>query len=90
MYGELLNELGRSEEALTWTVNFPLPWSYQCVYMAPVYNRRAEYYEQTGETDRAVEYYQKFIDRWKDCDEELRPMVDEARKKIENLQTSAG
>jgi hypothetical protein len=88
MCAELLHELGRDEEALGRTVNFPRPWSYQCVYMAPIYRRRAEQYERTGQLDKAAAWYEQFVERWKDCDEELCPEVDEVKAKLEALRAS--
>ena len=59
------------------------------IYRAVIHLRQAEHYERLGKNDEAIEQYSKFAEIWKDCDEELRPMVDEARKKIESLKTAA-
>ncbi len=35
---------------------------------------------------KAIEHYARFIELWKDCDPELRQMVEEAKKQLELLQ----
>ena len=34
----------------------------------------------------AGKYYQKFIELWKNCDPPLKPMVDDARKRVKKLE----
>jgi tetratricopeptide (TPR) repeat protein len=84
---ELLHEMGRHEEALGWTSTFGVGWNFSFIYRAVLHSRQAEYYEGLGQYDEAMEHYSKFVEIWKDCDEELRPMVDEAKKKLENMRT---
>jgi tetratricopeptide (TPR) repeat protein len=42
-------------------------------------------YQKTGDKDKAIKNYQKFIELWKDCDPPLRPMVEDARKRLKDL-----
>jgi tetratricopeptide (TPR) repeat protein len=85
---ELLHEMGRHEEALGWTSTFGVGWNFSFIYRAVLHLRQAEYYEGLGQHDEAIEHYSKFVEIWKDCDEELRPMVDEAERKLEALTVS--
>ena len=55
------------------------------VFLAPAYLREGEIYESAKQPARAVEYYSRFIARWKTCDLELRPLVDDARRRIARL-----
>ena len=48
--------------------------------------RSGEIYENLGEMDKAVENYRRFIEYWKDCDPELRPMVEDAQARLALLQ----
>jgi tetratricopeptide (TPR) repeat protein len=82
---EVLFKLGRYEEALGWYSNFGWCWGYEFVYQAPADLRRAQIYERLGQPQEAAEHYTKFIGRWADCDEDLRPVVDEARKRLSAL-----
>ena len=45
-------------------------------------------YNYAHKPGMAAEQYERFLELWKDCDEELRPLVDEARQKL-NLLTAA-
>ena len=51
---------------------------------APSSLRRAQIYAQLGRQEEAAEHYSRFIELWKDCDEELRPLVIEAEAKLRN------
>jgi tetratricopeptide (TPR) repeat protein len=82
---EVLQALGRYEEALNWyntTVCYPPDW----ILLAPNYLKRAEVYEKLGQRENAIEQYLRFLRLWKDCDPELRPVVDEAQRKLISLQ----
>jgi serine/threonine-protein kinase len=44
------------------------------------YAERGEMYQQLGDTQKAVEYYDKFIAAWSNADPELQPQVERVRK----------
>jgi DNA-binding SARP family transcriptional activator len=59
-------------------------------YWLPVaYERLGDLYEQRGDTARAIHYYGKLVDLWKDADPELQPRVEAARRAIEALSPDA-
>ncbi len=43
-------------------------------------------YEQKGWKGKAIENYNKFIDLWKDCDQQFQPLVEDARKRVKELE----
>lgn len=43
-------------------------------------------YQQKSWKAKAIEYYRKFIDLWKDGDEPLQPLVEDARNRIKELE----
>jgi tetratricopeptide (TPR) repeat protein len=49
---------------------------------APAHYRLAEIYERQGEREKAAAHYARFAELWKDCDPELRPLVEEARSRM--------
>jgi tetratricopeptide (TPR) repeat protein len=79
----LLEELGRPEEALDWYASFG--WDGDVFYLGPGQLRSAEIYERLGEREKAALYYKRFIDRWRDCDPELRPILAGAEQALVRL-----
>ena len=49
------------------------------------YVRVGELYEQRGDRERAIDYYQRFVDLWLNADPELQPQVEEMRGRIARL-----
>ena len=54
-------------------------------YLAGTYKRLGELYEAKGDKAKAIAYYQKFVDLWKNADPELQPQVAEARRRLARL-----
>jgi eukaryotic-like serine/threonine-protein kinase len=59
-------------------------------YLAGSFKRLGELYEAKGNTTKAVENYQKFIDLWKDADPELQPAVRSAKARLDELKKKGG
>jgi DNA-binding SARP family transcriptional activator len=55
------------------------------VFLPRAYERLGELYEQRGDTAKAIYYYGKLVELWKDADPELQPRVEAARRAIEAL-----
>jgi tetratricopeptide (TPR) repeat protein len=53
--------------------------------LPPTYKRLGELYEQRGERQKAVEYYDRFVDLWEEADPELQPQVEDVRQRIARL-----
>ncbi len=53
--------------------------------LGPTYRKLGELYEARGEFAKALEYYVKLAELWKDADPELRPTVDEVLRRIDEL-----
>jgi tetratricopeptide (TPR) repeat protein len=86
---ELLYELGRYPEALGWFDHLVESSVFEFVYLPLSHLRRAEILDRQGDSKNAAVSYKAFIDLWRDCDPELRPMVDLARRRLEGLGTGA-
>ncbi len=83
---ELLRTVGRGAEALGWLGSFASAESpYDIVYRAPSYLRRGDIYTDLGQREQAITHYARFIELWKDCDPQLRPLVEEARTRLARL-----
>ena len=59
------------------------------LFYAPALNRLGEIYEAKGNKAKAREYYQRFVDQWRDAEPQFQPKVAEARRRIAALGTDA-
>jgi len=55
-----------------------------------VYERLAQLYEINGDNSKAVGYYRRFIDLWRNADVELKPRVTAAQQHLSRLQRTLG
>lgn len=83
--GEILESLGRYEEALDWYGSFWMPSIYDVIHLAPSHLRRAEIYERLGKPEEAREHYARFIELWADADSEFKPQVQAAQERLERI-----
>jgi tetratricopeptide (TPR) repeat protein len=83
---ELLRGLGRDDEALRWYATQGQSFIPDLIYLAPAHLRQAEIYERRGDRAQAAVHYQRFVELWGECDAELRPMVDDARRRLARLR----
>ena len=58
---------------------------YQYVWYPHVISRLGELHESLDHREEAVEYYGRFVERWKDADPELQPQVEAAREALVRL-----
>jgi tetratricopeptide (TPR) repeat protein len=83
---ELLRMAGRHREALAWYGSVTENFDKSIVYVAPVHLRTAEILDRLGRRAEAAAHYRRFVDLWRDCDPALRPRVDRARLRLQQLQ----
>jgi class 3 adenylate cyclase/tetratricopeptide (TPR) repeat protein len=86
---ELLDSLGREEEALDWYRNLTRSSSYETTYLPIVYVREAQILERRGDRAGAVRSYRAFLDLWRGADPEFQPLVDQARRAVAELEPAA-
>jgi serine/threonine-protein kinase len=86
---ELLNSLGRDEEALGWYRGLGEIFPYDIIYVAPSHLRQAEIHELAGRSKEAAAHYARFIELWSGADSELRPAVADARRRLATLPSTA-
>ncbi len=53
--------------------------------LAPTYKRLGELYETRGGHAKALQYYGRFVDLWKNADAELQPVVRDVRARLARL-----
>ena len=54
-------------------------------HLGPILERLGFLHEQRGDAARALYYYSKLLELWKDADPELQPRLAAARRAIEAL-----
>ena len=59
---------------------------YDLIYLAPSYLERGKIHADLGETEKAIDCYEKFITLWSDADPEMHARVDEAEKRLAGLR----
>jgi tetratricopeptide (TPR) repeat protein len=80
---ELLYELGRHEDALSWYRAL----SYRdFLYTGLAHLRLAQIYERRGTWWKAFEHYSRFLELWRDSDPALQPLVQHARDALARLR----
>jgi tetratricopeptide (TPR) repeat protein len=55
------------------------------VFQAVAYRSLGRLYEQQDDAENAAEYYNRFIELWRDADPELQPQVEDVRRRIARL-----
>lgn len=84
--GEALYAAGQDEQALTWFES-ALAWSFhESIYDPFLTLRRAELLDRLGRTDEAAEAYSRFLQMWPDPDPGLKPLVEDARRRLATLR----
>jgi tetratricopeptide (TPR) repeat protein/tRNA A-37 threonylcarbamoyl transferase component Bud32 len=58
--------------------------------LPPAAKRLGELYEGKGNRDKALEYYGRFVDLWRDADPELQPAVQEVKQRMARLAGEGG
>jgi tetratricopeptide (TPR) repeat protein len=80
---ELLNAVGRREEAIGW---YTAVAETSIAYSATAHLRLAEIHDQLGNGATAARHFARFIAAWENCDPELRPARDEAERRLIELR----
>ena len=95
-YVALAHDLaGRPDSAIAVHERFLLDKTYyrmniDAEHLSPTYKRLGELYEAKGDKAKAVGYYQKFAELWKNADAELQPQVRAVKDKLARLQKQGG
>ena len=82
---ELLLQLGRVDEAIGWYRSIAERSSYELVYLAPSQFRLGQIYDRRGDRARAVGYYRRFRELWRNPEPEVRGMLVQADRRLRAL-----
>jgi tetratricopeptide (TPR) repeat protein len=82
----ILLELGDYEEAIRWSQSVHDGFYWVLPELLPLtYRLEAEAYLRLEDWGNAAERYQRFIELWKDADDDLQPQVQEARRRLDQV-----
>ena len=56
------------------------------LHLAPILQRLGELHEARGNRTKAIEYYSRFVELWRNADPERQPRVTAVRRRIEDLR----
>jgi serine/threonine-protein kinase len=73
---EILYDLRRDQEALRWYGS--LSEGFDAMYLPLAHFRKGEIFLRQGDKKSAAVEFRRFLDLWKDCDAELKPLTDRA------------
>jgi tetratricopeptide (TPR) repeat protein/tRNA A-37 threonylcarbamoyl transferase component Bud32 len=60
------------------------------LYLPWITRRLGELYEAKNDPGKAIGYYQRFVELWKDADPELQPQVAQVRERLRRLTAARG
>jgi TolB-like protein len=81
----LLADAGRTDEALSWLASLAQSGYESAVFLAPSHLRRGQLHEARGDRREAALHYARVLELWRDCDPELRPVVEDVRRRLSSL-----
>jgi tetratricopeptide (TPR) repeat protein len=92
-WADLLARLGDTEPALeayqrldSVRFGFSLDSQGDPLLLIQSWAERGALYQQLGQTDEAIEMYEKLIDAWRDGDQHVQPSVERARRAVRVLR----
>lgn len=83
--GRLLEQAGEADNAIRSMSFFRGHSAYDWMFIAPAHYRLGLNYQSLGQGDIAAEHLRAFVELWKDGDEELQPVVEDARARLSEL-----
>ena len=93
--GRIYDRMGQADSAIAyWQRGEDTPINNdpgdEAIFGTPVLYRLGELYEGKGDRTRAMESYERFIDRWRAADPEHQPQVAEAKRRVARLKAQTG
>ena len=87
LQAEWLQATGQQTDALEWFGSLGrVDQVFDVPFLGPARLRSAQIHEDRGERSEARRDYMRFISLWRDAEADLRPLVDEARKRLAALE----
>ncbi|HEX4381674.1 MAG TPA: protein kinase [Myxococcales bacterium] len=84
----LLVALGRPREALPLYEALAMHSLIDAAFYPAGQLHIARIYDGLGETERAIDHYERFVAMWRDCDPAERPALESARERLQQLRAA--
>jgi tetratricopeptide (TPR) repeat protein len=93
--GEVADAAGRPEEAIAYYESYlGRPWWVRSIVdawtLGSVLERLGELHDEQGDLEAAAVYYAQFIDLWSEADPDVRPRVEAARSRLQDIVRERG
>ncbi|MDP2470528.1 MAG: tetratricopeptide repeat protein [Candidatus Palauibacterales bacterium] len=88
--GEVHDAAGRADSAIVWYLQeLELP-NGRAQDRPFLFERLGQLYDEQGDLENAAVYYARFVELWEDADPELRPRVEAARGRLQEIVRERG
>jgi eukaryotic-like serine/threonine-protein kinase len=88
------DDMSNADMAIEWYEKALDAYDISVLYAAPqvtrALRRLGELYDAQGNDTKAIEYYARFVELWKDADAELQPLVRASRQRLQALLAQRG
>jgi tetratricopeptide (TPR) repeat protein len=81
--GELLQRVGRDDEALPWFEHIAENSPFEVALLPAALLMRGEIHAARGETAEATRLYERFLEMWNEADGVLQPVVSNTRERLD-------
>jgi tetratricopeptide (TPR) repeat protein len=91
----LFDQAGRADSAIVYYERYlEAPFNFRFFIdtenLAPVHERLGQLYDARGDLENAALHYARFADLWEDADPVLRPRVETARSRLQDILRERG
>ncbi|MFB3111514.1 MAG: hypothetical protein ACE10G_05725, partial [Gemmatimonadales bacterium] len=80
------DQAGTADSALAYYERWVnTPWGNDPRWLPVAYRRLGELYEDEDDLEKAIDYYDRFVELWANADAQLQPIVEDVRGRIARL-----
>ncbi len=88
------DQAGRRDSAIVYYERYVEPeWQgrvFSMHHLPPIHERLGQLYDEAGDLESAAQHYARFVELWAEADPELRPRVEAAQARLEEIVAERG
>jgi tetratricopeptide (TPR) repeat protein len=88
--GRAFDQAGMPDSAIATFEHYLVRFNMDSRYTPAILHRLGELHEAKGNRTKAIEYYARFVELWRNADPELQPRVAEVRRRMQTLRDRGG